>query len=122
MVEATHRHLPVHFLPPFTAPAPPPLSPPPGLSSSDCHYMRAPVNQTVLVQWRVSRGHVTYVQRRDQETGCCADMCVCLCLCVRERAREGERDCLTVGQRAMATECDVVQMRTVATHEALDQL
>lgn len=75
-------------------PTPLPLSPsscpPCGPSSGSCHYRRAPVNQSVLIQWHVGRGHVTYVKRREwgdlQGVLVCEQVCagrsVCVCVYV----------------------------------------
>lgn len=55
-------------------PSLPPIHPP---SSSSCHYRAAPVNQRLLIQWHVGRGHVTYVKKRER-----GGLAGCVCVCV----------------------------------------
>lgn len=101
--------LSLRFPPPLLLPIPPSAG---GPSSSSCHYKRAPVNQSFLIQWHVGRGHVTYVKRREwgdlQGFLVCEQVyaytCTCVCLydcrveggcqrvwCGREAA--GDRSC-----------------------------
>lgn len=70
----------------------------PGPSSSSCHYRRAPVNQSLLIQWRVGRGHVTYVKRRErgdlQGVLVCQQVCTNVCLWLNDcRAEQVAREC-----------------------------
>lgn len=87
---------------PLTTPLDPPIpASAPGPGSSGCHYRRAPVNRSLLIQWHVSRGHVTYVKRGEEgdlqgglvceQVGTCRNTCAC--------------DCMTVGQSAAARDC-----------------
>lgn len=92
-----------------------------GPSSSSCHYRRATVNQGLLIQWHVGRGHVTYVKRREwgdsQGVLVCEQVCVPVCMCTRLYDCRVKRGCQRVwcgGEAAV--------MEAVVTHEAGDQL